>query len=239
MNTGRAPYRTAEGQDELATRARRLSQRHRTVLFLVDGRRSEADVRALAERAGAPASCVDDLLSMGLIARPVVPVTAPTQPAPLASRPMPLSAASRPAPLATPSQPMPLEGVDTQPSQHIDLPLDDDSLLPAMRTLQPDSSMNGELGPPVSWYPDEGDASAVDAPLEEARDLLLRAVRAEAPVAGSLTIMRLRRAHSREDLLALLGDVEQKIRRPQRELATTQLMQRVRGLLAAPSTEAR
>ena len=47
------PQRTASGHAELATRGKRLSQRHRTVLLLVDGRRSEVDIRKLAAQAGA------------------------------------------------------------------------------------------------------------------------------------------------------------------------------------------
>ena len=42
MVAGTVPIKTAAGHDELGTRQRRLSQRHRTVLFLVDGRRSAA-----------------------------------------------------------------------------------------------------------------------------------------------------------------------------------------------------
>ena len=52
MFAGTTPVKTAEGQAELNTRARRISQRHRTVLFLVDGRRSEDEIVALAAKAG-------------------------------------------------------------------------------------------------------------------------------------------------------------------------------------------
>ena len=65
---GAQPHRTASGHAELATRGRRLSQRHRTVLLLVDGRRSEGDIRKLAAQAGAGAQCLDDLLILGLVA---------------------------------------------------------------------------------------------------------------------------------------------------------------------------
>ena len=80
-------------------------------------------------------------------------------------------------------------------------------------------------------YSDLGD---LDAPLEQARDLLIRAVRAEAPVAGSLTLMRLRRAHTRDELDALIDEVEARLSRPHRTLATTQLLRRVRRLIDAP-----
>jgi hypothetical protein len=130
-------------------------------------------------------------------------------------------------------------------SQHIDLPLHDsgppsEQSVPPTKSLQPESSLNGELGA-AEWLPAEGESEGdaaqalVDGPLEEARDILLRAVRGEAPVAGSLTLMRLRRARTRADLLALLDEVEARIRKPHRMLATTQTMRRVRQLLGVPA----
>ena len=82
MGIGNAPIKTPDGQAELATRARQLSQRHRTLLLLVDGRRSEAQLRLLAERAGVPPSVYDELLDMGMITVPL-----PTLPIELAPHP--------------------------------------------------------------------------------------------------------------------------------------------------------
>ena len=45
MVNGTVPIKTPDGQAELSTRVRRVSQRHRTVLFLVDGKRSTVEVR--------------------------------------------------------------------------------------------------------------------------------------------------------------------------------------------------
>ena len=210
MGIGNAPIKTPDGQAELATRARQLSQRHRTLLLLVDGRRSEAQLRLLAERAGVPPSVYDELLDMGMITVPL-----PTLPIELAPHP-------------------------TLPPLPVDVTLPDvapESELPAARTLQPESTLNGDIGNYEPWtmvetdYSDLGD---LDAPLEQARDLLVRAVRAEAPVAGSLTLMRLRRAHTRDELDALIDEVEARLSRPHRTLATTQLMRRVRRLIDAP-----
>ena len=77
-------------------------------------------------------------------------------------------------------------------------------------TLAPASTLNSELGAYEPWalvQTDYSDLGDLDGGLEQARDLLIRAVRADAPVAGSLTLMRLRRARSREDLLGLLEEV--------------------------------
>ncbi len=208
--TGNAPIKTPDGQSELATRARQLSQRHRTVLLLVNGRRTEEQVRRLAEQAGVPPSCYDDLLQMGLIMVP--------QPT------MSIEAAPYP----------------TLPSLQVDLPLPDlDAMpLPPSGPLAPASTLNSELGGYDPWatvetdYSDLGD---LDGALEQARDLLIRAVRSDAPVAGSLTLMRLRRARNREDLVSLLDEVGQRLWRPQREVEIARLMRRVRRLIDAPA----
>jgi hypothetical protein len=70
MSPGIVPVKTAGGRDELATRARRLSQRHRTVLLLVDGRRSAGEIVVLARRAGVKESIYRELLELGLVVEP-------------------------------------------------------------------------------------------------------------------------------------------------------------------------
>jgi hypothetical protein len=203
---GNAPIKTAEGLDEIATRSRRLGQRHRTMLLLVDGRRSAEDVKRLAAQAGVSATCYGELMEMGLIALPL-----PT---------LAISALEA-------TQPIPLT-ID------VPLPADDDSLLPSAQSLHPESTLNGDLGPAEPWSAVEtghGDLADLDPALEEARDMMLRAVRAEAPVAGSLTLMRLRRARTRADLAALIEEVEARVRKPHRALAATLLMRRVRELI--------
>ncbi len=181
------PRRTASGHAELATRGKRLSQRHRTVLLLVDGRRSEDDIRKLAAQAGAGAQCLDDLLALGLVAR-----TGNT-------------------------------GADATVTVAAS---GDSSLLPSSQSLQGDSS----------WAVLDDDAGAgVDRPFAEARELLLRAVRQEAPVSGTLTLMKLKRATTREALEALLDEVEQRLHKPRRQIVAAQTMRHVRHLLSLPS----
>lgn len=207
LGTGNAPIKTPDGQAELATRARQLSQRHRTVLLLVNGRRTEEQVKRLAEQAGVPPSCYGELLDMGLIMMPL-----PT---------MAIEAAPYPS----------------LPPMIVDVPLDNEPPLPPTGALAPASTLNGDLGAYEPWatvetdYSDLGD---LDGPLEQARDMLIRAVRADAPVAGSLTLMRLRRARSRDDLEGLLDEVAQRLGRPNRMLETNQLIRRVRRLIDAP-----
>ena len=212
MVNGTVPIKTPDGQAELSTRARRLSQRHRTVLFLVDGKRSTVEVRSLAAKAGVPDSCFDELLDLGLIMVP------------------------------PPTFSLLIEDEPAVDTLHVDLPLPgpnsvsaiEDSVLPPSRTLHPES-VSADLPldemPADSWYASLSDTQSADTAFIEARSILVRAVRAEAPVAGSLTLLRLRRTRSRADLLALLDEVEARITKPHRSLAAAQTLRRVRHLL--------
>jgi hypothetical protein len=201
------PVKTPQALRELSSRERALSQRHRTTLLLVDGLRTAAQIRQLAQQAGCPDACFDDLVAQGMVAY--------SEPAGFASG---MSAAS-PA---------------TQAADDSVL-----SLLPASLTLQ--HSTNDSI---LSEVPST-EAAAAPAPaaagqddlLEEARMILIRAVRAEAPVAGALTIMRLRRITSRQELEALLTEVELRITKPFKGLWASQTMARVKGLLADHRTD--
>lgn len=183
---GTLPQRTASGHAELATRGRRLSQRHRTVLLLVDGRRSELDIRQLATQAGAGAQCLDDLERLGLVTR----------------------------------------GSGHGADATVTVAADDSSLLPSSQSLHGESTW--------STTDDETQASA-DRPLAEARELLLRALRQQAPVSGALTLMKLKRATTREAVEALLDEVEHRLRKPRRQIIAAQTMRHVRHLLSLPT----
>ena len=218
MATIKVPFKTPEAVAELSSRQRKLSQRHRTVLLLVDGRRPEDEVRQLAIAAGSPDTAFDELLDLGMISRP-----APLEPepvkraAPVQSRPIPLEAEPAPAPLASGA-----------PDSVV-------SLLPASLSLQPESHLDSSLNELPGAAMDALDSEPFDVQdeaLEEARAILLRAVRAEAPVAGSLTMLRLRRARTREDLESLLEEVESRIFKPFKGLWASQTMARVRELLS-------
>ena len=181
------PQRTASGHAELATRSKRLSQRHRTVLLLIDGRRSEHDVRKLAAQAGAGAGCLDDLLNLGLVA---------------------------------------LDGGAPADAMVTLAAGDESSLLPSSHSLHGESIWS-------AFGEDSG--APTDRPFHEARELLLRAVRQEAPVSGALTLLKLRRATSRSALESLLDEVELRLRKPRRQIIAAQTMRHVRHLLSLPT----
>jgi hypothetical protein len=215
------PIKTPEAVAELSSRQRKLSQRHRTVLLLVDGRRPEDEVRQLAVAAGSPETCFDELLDLGMISRP-----APLEPEP--PPPPKRAAASRPAPLQMAPQEIAQETL--APDSVV-------SALPPSLSLQPESHLDSSVNELAGAAMDALESEPFDdqdAALEEARAILLRAVRAEAPVAGSLTMMRLRRARTREDIESLLEEVESRIFKPFKGLWASQTMARVRELLSTP-----
>jgi hypothetical protein len=233
--TAPIPVKTADGLAELSQRQRRLSQRHRTVLLLVDGRRTEQQVRSMAQQAGSGESCFGDLLDLGLIA-----LQQPKEPAdPLTSTvPLPRTPEVEDTPLHVDipiDDPLPAPAAPgaPPPKSHAPAAEDHESVLPAARTLQPESVLNDSL--PGASTIEDFDAIeaqiAQDSSLEEARGILLRAVRSEAPLTGSLTMLRLRRARTRDDLMGLIDEVEDRIVKPYRSLAAQQVLRRARHLL--------
>jgi hypothetical protein len=234
LATDPIPVKTPEALAELGSRQRQLSQRQRTVLLLVDGKRSAPQVRQMAQQAGAPDSCFDELLAMGMIALPGLAEAPPVEPV-LATLPQdvpgpPASALVTPAPEPALGTPAALVSDASAPPDSVL------SVLPPSLSLQPESL----LGDSVLNEPPPSGMAALDAlgpggkdePMEEARAIMIRAVRSEAPVAGSLTLMRLRRARSREDLEALLQEVELRITKPFKGLWASQTMSRVREILS-------
>jgi hypothetical protein len=219
VTTINIPIKTPEAVAELSSRQRRLSQRHRTVLLLVDGRRPEDEVRQMAIAAGSPDTAFDELLDLGMISRPM----------PLEPEPRLKESALRE------SQPMPLQAEEPQAPSAPDSVV---SLLPASLSLQPEESHLDSVSNELPHNAVLADAIDIvpfdlqDEALEEARTILLRAVRAEAPVAGSLTMLRLRRARTREDIESLLEEVESRIFKPFKGLWASQTMARVRELLS-------
>jgi hypothetical protein len=186
MNT---PVKTPQGVAELSGRQRNLSQRHRTALLLVDGTRSEAQIRQLALQAGCPASCFNDLIAQGMVAY------------------------------------MAIEPQDDASDLNYSVLPTQLSLPPS--TLDAQSDLSGEAQDLDATVP----MLLQDTALEDARRILIRAVRAEAPVAGALTLMRLRKVQSRQDIAALLDEVEQRITKPHKGLWATQTILGVRELL--------
>jgi len=80
MNPGDLIDKTDSGLQELRTRAGGLPPRLRSLLIMIDGRRTLAQVQAAAGQIGAPPDAVEQLLQRGLVA--VRPLGAAPQPPP-------------------------------------------------------------------------------------------------------------------------------------------------------------
>lgn len=246
MATAKVPVKTEQGHDEIAHRTRRLSQRHRTVLLLVDGHRDEGEILSLAARAGVPPACYAEVLQLGLVA---LPESAEGAAAPDSTDEMPTTPlALRPAYVRAGMAPL-----SDSAAAPLDSAVEDDAIAPPGQSapqpshpIAPAASAEGSRSAlphgeatPGPWgtsgFDDSLTGAAEDRPLEEARDLLIRAVTREAPVAGSLTLIRLRRAGSREELQRLLDEVESRISRPRNRDTVEQTLRRARHLLGLSS----
>ncbi|WP_411832659.1 hypothetical protein [Pseudoxanthomonas mexicana] len=60
--------KTEAGRDEIRDRSRKLAAGMRSILLMVDGRRSEEELSSLAASLHAPADALDQLRALGLIA---------------------------------------------------------------------------------------------------------------------------------------------------------------------------
>jgi hypothetical protein len=217
---GTVPIKTPEGQAELTTRQRRVSQRHRTVLFLIDGKRSADEVRAMASKAGVPDSCFGELLDLGLIMLPEPTFSLLVDDASAGH----LSVAHVDLPLPGPDSVTTATDSALQP-------------LPPSQSLFPESASTdstlGSASTAQAWLNADSVAAGdvTDSVFAEARLILVRAVRAQAPLAGTITLLKLRRARTRADLQELLDEVENRISKPHRSLSASHTMRRVRQLL--------
>ncbi|MCW5665011.1 MAG: hypothetical protein KIT35_14325 [Piscinibacter sp.] len=80
MSQAPIPTKTPLGQDALRRRTGELGQRHRTILFLIDGRRTLAEVLGLAHQAGAATTHFEDLVRLGYVQLPAEEPPAPPPP---------------------------------------------------------------------------------------------------------------------------------------------------------------
>lgn len=158
-------------------RQRGLSQRHRTLLFIVDGKRPLDEVIELGARAGVPRAYIDELIALGLVV-----LGAPVQPPVEAAWESPPSSGAASAD----GEPARDEWAEAADTAYLGL---------AMTNSEMDALDETEAG------------------VGQARALLLALVRQHAPVAGTVTLLRLRRARGRAALAAVLPEVRARLAR--------------------------
>ncbi len=87
MHGQTTPAKTAEGRVEIENREHRLQSGLRSVLLLVDGRRTVTELQALARRLNAPEDALQQLLSLQLISGDVAAGASPAANEPVAPTP--------------------------------------------------------------------------------------------------------------------------------------------------------
>jgi hypothetical protein len=238
---GLAPTRTEAGVQELRARALGLPQKVRTVLLLVDGKRTVAEVRKLMVGAGVAPEALQQLLDMGLIGLPASPAL--TLPAAAASNAAP---ASKPAPVPAPAPAPP-----TPASILHDVPPDPPSTMTAINLAyepylsgQRDvnslaantmSNVFGQIAGPNAaplGVPSESVKDA-DPALAAARSHLTQALNAMAPADSAALMFRIGRCNTREEMSGLLREVEVKLARRGRVNDAAEVVRHARALLMA------
>ncbi|HMC16438.1 MAG TPA: hypothetical protein VKI18_12445 [Albitalea sp.] len=253
MSSRTAPTKTQLGVDELRHRTRRLSQRHRTVLLLVDGQRSLAEVLGLAQQAGATTRHFEELMKLGLVE---LPLPAEPLPEPL---PVPVPADEADLPQVTSvdllvvapesmtlaeagagPEPEPAPEPEPLPVLIAELPTAEQAWERTIRLLgtppEPQAETVKPTGPrplgelPVLNEVDEG------AMLQQVRELLIDTLRLDAPLFGARTFVHVRAAQTAAELIELVWEIEQHLshaRHSRRELLS---LQRARELLGLGNT---
>ncbi|WP_295645752.1 hypothetical protein [uncultured Methylibium sp.] len=162
-----SPVKTELGQDELRRRTRKLGQRHRTVLLLVDGKRSRDEVVALAQQAGVTAGYFDELVAMGLVevAAPAAEPE-PATPPPLSAAPAPVDPVAVELAPAPPPAPLVAEALpEEEPAMAVIAAID----LPVLTPLARGEPVPDPVVPPVSAAPPPVEAVGTAEPARPAK----------------------------------------------------------------------
>ncbi len=214
----RPPVKTQLGIDELRNRTHGLNQRHRTMLFLVDGQRPLSEVLALGLQAGARTTHFADLVQLSMVA-------------------VALDAAV-PA-MAMPSAEAGDSGGNTL-SGALSVELDAPARAPRFTT---EDSTRMPLTPfagtdAVAYAQRHALAKAeVDDLHQEVRELLIDTLRIDAPLFAAVTLVRVRRAQTTRELINLVWEIERHLVASKKSQTEMQTLHRVRELLGMGNTQ--
>jgi hypothetical protein len=220
-----APIRTEAGAQELRARALGLAQKVRTVLLLVDGKRTFAEVRKLMGGAGVAPESLQQLLDLKLIDVP--PKSIPAA-APPVARPKPTLADILGE--VPPDPPSTMTAINLAYEPYLDQNRDVNNL--ASNTM---SAVFGQIGVPSSeplGVPSDSVKDA-DAALSAARSHLTQALNAMAPADSAALMFRVSRCNTRSEMTELLREVEVKLARRGRVNEAAEVVRHARALLMA------
>jgi hypothetical protein len=215
MTIPNAPTRTPAGEDELRHRTRKLGQRYRTVLLLIDGRRSLEEVLGLAQQAGAAVSHFEELVRLELVEIPAAPVLAPAA-----------SVSGHDADEAMPAPLQPDEG-DMLPTVPIEEP-PSEPVTPSARAL--------EMPPVAAQTLPEAQGTPEQQLLQQVRDLLIDTLRIDSPLFGARTFFRVRSAQSTGELIDLVWEIQDHLAHSRHSRDELISLHRARELLGMGNT---
>ena len=241
MSAPPIPTKTALGQEAMRRRTGEINQRHRTILFLVDGRRLLSEVLGLAHQAGAATSHFEDLVRMGYVELPPEePPAPPSVEEPLES-PQPAEitelavevggeAEAPPPALAEPTPAVVVMPPPLPPAAPVGL-----EELPRKPFLPP---APGRVLPPPAPPP----AAPVLQPaqelpvLEQARAQVLECLRCDPQPNGARLAERVRVALGSSELIDVVWTMERGLHHHQRSHRGLIALQRARELLGLGNT---
>ena len=230
------PTKTALGQEELRRRAGGLGQRHRTILFLIDGRRPLSEVLSLAHQAGAATSHFEDLVRLGYVEMPpedfppTVPASAqieaepPAEVAELTHVELTVPADAAPAPV-----PQTVSEIVVLAPEAAPIP---------PRTASPVAAPPPSPPPPVRTPVAQAVEELVDEnePLGRVRRCLLDALHMDPTPFGFRAAMRVRTARTVATLIEIVWEMERDMSHTNRSRAGLQNLQRAREMLGLGNT---
>jgi hypothetical protein len=247
MSAPSVPTKTSLGQEAMRRRTGEINQRHRTILFLVDGRRPLSEVLSLANQAGAATSHFEDLVRMGYVELPPEePPAPPPAEAPLES-PQPAEITELAVEVSAPVQAEPeVQATERPPAPSTPVPPPH-----VMRTAAPPSAPARVEDLPRQPFPPPGRVVPPPPPppappllvpsedlpvLEQARLQLLDSLRCDPQPNGARLAERVRVARGSSELIDVVWTMERGLHHHQRTHRGLIALQRARELLGLGNT---
>ena len=210
----RPPVKTQLGVDELRTRTHGLNQRHRTMLFLVDGLRPLSEVLALGLQAGARTTHFADLVHLGMVdvaLDPNAPVVSP------------------PSADAGDSGGNTLSGVLSVDLDAPKFTTEDSSRMPLKMPEGTEAVAYAQRRALAK--------SELDDLHQEVRELLIDTLRIDAPLFAAVTLVRVRRAQTTRELINLVWEIERHLVASKKSQTEMQTLYQARELLGMGNTQ--
>lgn len=262
MSAPVVPTKTALGQEELRRRAGALGQRHRTILFLIDGRRPLSEVLSLAQQAGSTTTHFEDLVRLGYVQMPPddlppvtlyppitssaeaaelthVELTVPGEPEATGSIEVPTPVAETVFVPVPPREPTLIEPVAPSPRPalaELPAPAAAPAAAPAIAPVAPPTAVlapaSAPAPQPAAAIEDEDDSE----PLAVVRRCLLETLRLDLTPFSFRAQSRVRAAQDTATMVELIWQIESDLPHSRRSHAGLLSLQRARELLGLGNT---